>query len=100
MTASRNEGFAHVGIEPGKMSGTRTGDDVAQRFREAALPHLDAVHTLARYLLRNPADAEQGFNIRRWSWSDLGFSAVSDIDAEELNEFGEALEAAVKIETR
>lgn len=30
----------------------------AQRFRDAALPHLDAVYTLARYLLRNPTDAE------------------------------------------
>src|SRR4029077_4065940 len=30
----------------------------ARRFRDAALPHLDAVYTLARYLLRNQADAE------------------------------------------
>ncbi|NPU10584.1 sigma-70 family RNA polymerase sigma factor [Bradyrhizobium sp. 83012] len=30
----------------------------ARRFREAALPCLDDVYTLARYLLRNPADAE------------------------------------------
>src|SRR5436190_20820683 len=30
----------------------------ARHFRDAALPHLDAVYTLARYLLRNPADAE------------------------------------------
>jgi RNA polymerase sigma-70 factor, ECF subfamily len=30
----------------------------AQRFHDAALPHLDAVYTLARYLLRNSADAE------------------------------------------
>jgi RNA polymerase sigma-70 factor, ECF subfamily len=30
----------------------------AQRFRDAALPHLDAVYTLARYLLRDPADAD------------------------------------------
>src|SRR5580692_7822147 len=30
----------------------------ARRFREAALPHLDDVYTLARYLLREPADAE------------------------------------------
>jgi RNA polymerase sigma-70 factor, ECF subfamily len=30
----------------------------AQRFREAALPYLDDVYTLARYLLRNRADAE------------------------------------------
>ncbi len=32
--------------------------DRAQRFREAALPCLDDVYTLARYLLRDPADAE------------------------------------------
>ncbi len=32
--------------------------DRARRFREAALPYLDDVYTLARYLLRNPADAE------------------------------------------
>jgi RNA polymerase sigma-70 factor (ECF subfamily) len=30
----------------------------ARRFREAALPCLDDVYTLARYLLRNSADAE------------------------------------------
>lgn len=30
----------------------------AQRFREAALPYLDDVYTVARYLLRDPADAE------------------------------------------
>lgn len=30
----------------------------AQRFREAALPYLDDVYTLARYLLRDPSDAE------------------------------------------
>jgi RNA polymerase sigma-70 factor (ECF subfamily) len=30
----------------------------ARRFRDAALPHLDDVYTLARYLMRNPADAD------------------------------------------
>jgi RNA polymerase sigma-70 factor, ECF subfamily len=30
----------------------------ARRFRDAALPHLDDVYTFARYLMRNPADAE------------------------------------------
>ncbi|MBB4394806.1 MULTISPECIES: sigma-70 family RNA polymerase sigma factor [unclassified Bradyrhizobium] len=37
-----------------------TSDDLdkAQRFREAALPHLDDVYTLARYLLRDASDAE------------------------------------------
>ena len=32
--------------------------DKARRFRDAALPHLDDVYTLARYLLLEPADAE------------------------------------------
>src|ERR1700726_1159578 len=30
----------------------------ARRFRDAALPHLDDVYTLARYLLRDSTDAE------------------------------------------
>jgi RNA polymerase sigma-70 factor (ECF subfamily) len=32
--------------------------DRTRRFREAALPYLDDVYTLARYLLRDPGDAE------------------------------------------
>ena len=32
--------------------------DRAQRFRDAALPLLDDVYTLARYLMRDAADAE------------------------------------------
>jgi len=32
--------------------------DRARRFRDAALPHLDSVYTLARYLLRDPTDAD------------------------------------------
>jgi RNA polymerase sigma-70 factor, ECF subfamily len=32
--------------------------DRARRFRDAALPYLDDVYSLARYLMRNPADAE------------------------------------------
>jgi RNA polymerase sigma-70 factor (ECF subfamily) len=39
---------------------TRPPDDpeLARRFRHAALPHLDEVYTLARYLLRDATDAE------------------------------------------
>jgi len=41
------------------MAGDETGErDRARHFRDAALPHLDDVFTLARYLMRNAADAE------------------------------------------
>ena len=33
-------------------------DDRAQRFRDAALPHLNQVYTVTRYLMRNSNDAE------------------------------------------
>lgn len=42
-----------------KMTGIHSVDgDKARRFRDAALPHLDDVFTLARYLMRNAADAD------------------------------------------
>src|SRR6516225_4210184 len=42
---------------------TMANDELAEearmrRFRDAALPHLDDVHTLARYLMLNASDAE------------------------------------------
>src|SRR6266513_6415856 len=40
------------------MAGNGSDQDKARRFRDAALPHLDDVYTLARYLLRNSTDAE------------------------------------------
>ena len=42
------------------MSDRSAADDPAraQRFRDATLPHLDAVYNFARYLLRNPSDAD------------------------------------------
>jgi anti-sigma factor RsiW len=48
---------------------------------------------------RKPARMEtvQGFNIRRWSDRGLNYWAVSDIGADELNEFGEKFEAAAEV---
>ena len=52
----------HQLLEPERhvMSDRITEEDPARarRFRETALPHLDAVYTLARYLLRDPSDAD------------------------------------------
>jgi len=44
------------------------------RFREAALPHLNAVYTMARYLTRDTAEAEYAMQecfvrgLRRFDW--------------------------------
>jgi anti-sigma factor RsiW len=38
----------------------------------------------------------QGFNIRRWTWSDLAFWAISDINADELQEFQDKFDAAAR----
>jgi len=39
-------------------NGSDANQDKARRFRDAALPYLDDVYTLARYLLHNTADAD------------------------------------------
>ncbi|WP_315706183.1 MULTISPECIES: anti-sigma factor [unclassified Bradyrhizobium] len=41
-------------------------------------------------------DTIQGFNIRRWGERGLKFWAISDIGADELNEFGEKFETAMR----
>jgi anti-sigma factor RsiW len=38
----------------------------------------------------------QGFNVWLWAWADLSYRAVSDINAEELEEFGDKFETAVR----
>ena len=43
---------------------------------------------------RGPNETMQGFNVRRWTAQGLEFFAVSDVDAEELQEFVEKYDAA------
>src|ERR1700751_6180894 len=49
---------AQAGQEARPVSPSNEDPDKARRFREAALPYLDDVYTLARYLLRDANDAE------------------------------------------
>ena len=47
------------GVLKSMVAGVGNDDaDKARRFRAAALPHLDDLYTLARYLLHNAADAD------------------------------------------
>ena len=57
--AGRARAFS-MKAEPGTMPARAANDDPdrARRFRDAALPYLDDVYTLARYLLRDAGDAE------------------------------------------
>jgi anti-sigma factor RsiW len=45
---------------------------------------------------RTKTETVQGFNIRRWSERGLNYWAVSDLAADELTEFGEKFEAAMR----
>jgi RNA polymerase sigma factor (sigma-70 family) len=49
---------AQAGKQAMPLTSSTDDPDKARRFREAALPYLDDVYTLARYLLRDAADAE------------------------------------------
>ena len=51
-------GRRHSGRARSAMTGDAYDPERARRFRDATLPHLDEVYTLARYLLRNAADAD------------------------------------------
>lgn len=59
MPGQRPAARAHPAANTTMLFGS-PGDDQtkAQRFRDAALPYLDDLYTVARYLLRDPADAE------------------------------------------
>jgi RNA polymerase sigma-70 factor (ECF subfamily) len=50
--------FAKAGQRAMPVNPAGGDQEKTRRFRDAALPHLDAVYTLARYLLRDPSDAE------------------------------------------
>jgi anti-sigma factor RsiW len=68
----------------------------------AAIVYRRRVHVINLFVTprRESAGASkmelQGFNVVRWSWSDLDFWVVSDINAEELQEFEDKYLAALR----
>ncbi len=70
----------------------------------AAVVYRRRVHIINLFCAPSPGSARrvakmeslQGFNVRSWTDNGLGFWAVSDINAEELTEFGDKFEVAVK----
>jgi anti-sigma factor RsiW len=70
----------------------------------AAVVYRRRVHVINLFCALAPGTAKrgavmkslQGFNVRRWIENGLNLWAVSDIGADELTEFGEKFEAAVR----
>ena len=70
----------------------------------AAIVYRRRVHIINLFCAPAPGSGERaatmeslhGFNVRRWSENGLSLWAVSDINADELTEFGEKFEAALK----
>jgi RNA polymerase sigma-70 factor (ECF subfamily) len=54
----RTPASAKAGQRAMPVNAANDDPEKARRFRDAALPHLDDAYTLARYLLRDAADAE------------------------------------------
>ena len=52
------------------------GQNKLASFEKAVLPHLDAAYNLARWLLRNDADAEDVVQIGRASCRERVYSGV------------------------
>jgi RNA polymerase sigma factor (sigma-70 family) len=57
-TMTRSESVDSGVVDGGVVDGQHVNSEQARRFRDTALPHLDDVYTLARYLMRNATDAE------------------------------------------
>jgi RNA polymerase sigma-70 factor, ECF subfamily len=58
MLVARRSTERTLGTQCRAMKTDVTDSEQARRFRDAALPHLDEVYTLARYLLRNATEAD------------------------------------------
>ncbi len=64
---------------------------------QAAQPRHQPVRRAGSETEHRANETVQGFNIRRWSERGLNYWAVSDLGADELTEFGEKFEAAMRV---
>ena len=78
--------------------------DYADAKPVAAIVYRRRVHVINLFCAPAPGSSKRGaameslygFNVRRWTENGLNLWAVSDINADELTEFGEKFEAALK----
>jgi anti-sigma factor RsiW len=86
------QGFTLIGGRLDYLDG-KTVASIVYRRRKHVI-NLFVADGAAAERQRAKLDTMQGFNIRRWTASGLDFFAVSDINAEELQEFVDKFEAA------
>ena len=92
-------------ISPRKVSRSRRPArlrSTPSRWRRSSIAAASTSSICSARRRRAPASARasmeslHGFNVRRWSENGLNLWAVSDLNAEELTEFGEKFEAALR----
>jgi anti-sigma factor RsiW len=86
-----SQGFTLVGGRLDYIDGRAVGTIVYRR----------RVHVINLFVMPSTGagtkvEQVQGFNVRRWTWSDLDFWAISDLAADELQEFEEKFQTAVR----
>jgi anti-sigma factor RsiW len=91
------QGFTLIGGRLDYVDGRALGAIVYRR----RIHVINLFVTQAPSIERHAAKMEtiQGFNVRRWSERGLNYWAASDLNADELNDFGEKIESALRAPT-
>ncbi|HEU0085266.1 MAG TPA: anti-sigma factor [Bradyrhizobium sp.] len=88
------QGFTLVGGRLDSIDARALGAVVYRRRSHVINLFVGQAASAERHAART--ETVQGFNIRRWSERGLNYWAVSDVSADELAEFGEKFEAAMR----
>jgi anti-sigma factor RsiW len=88
------QGFTLIGGRLDYIDGQPVGSIVYRRRKH--LINLFVAQQLGAATQSPKDESVQGFNVRHWREEGLDFWAVSDIDAAELDEFGEKIAAAMR----